>query len=87
MKCPECGNSALVQSCRRIRVDRGEIFDIPIPAIECPDCGRAFADEGAGESVAELHSAPTEPPPAPEEDARPESAYVAWSTGQRSASR
>ena len=85
MNCPECGGGVLVQSCRRIRVDRGEVFDIPIPAVECPDCGKAFVDESARESVDDLRAAPTEPPPAPQEGALPLIAYVAWRTG-RSAS-
>lgn len=63
MQCPECGNDVLVPSERRITIDRGEVFEVPVPAVECPECGRMFAAEGARERLDQVHNAPTVPPP------------------------
>ena len=51
MRCPACGSEAVVPSERRITVDRGEVFERPKPAVECPACGKMFAaDEGGAGS-------------------------------------
>ena len=82
MRCPECGGEGLVPSEHRIRIDRGEEFGIPLPAVECPDCGKMFAAEGARERIEQMHSARTDPPPASGTiDKGP--GYVAWATRRR----
>jgi hypothetical protein len=62
MRCPECGRDVLVPSERRITIDRGQVFDVPVPAVECPDCGKMFADEVAREQLERMRNAPTWPP-------------------------
>jgi hypothetical protein len=66
MHCPECGNEIMVPSERRITIDRGEVFEAPVPAVECLDCGKMFAAEGVRERMRKLHSDPTLPPPPPD---------------------
>jgi hypothetical protein len=44
MLCAECGSDALVPSERRITIDRGEVFEAPVPAVQCKECGKMFAD-------------------------------------------
>ena len=63
MQCPECGSQVLVPSERRVRVDRGDGLNMPLAAVECPDCGKMFVAEGAREELERVHSAPTDPPP------------------------
>jgi hypothetical protein len=63
MQCPECGNEIMVPSERRITIDRGEVFEAPVPAVECLDCGKMFAADGVRERMRKLHSDPTLPPP------------------------
>jgi PAS domain S-box-containing protein len=43
MLCPECRREALIPSTRRITVDRGRVFEAPVPAVECSECGKMFA--------------------------------------------
>jgi CheY-like chemotaxis protein/two-component sensor histidine kinase len=57
-QCPECRREALVPSARRITVDRGQVFDAPVPAVECTECGKMFARG----RLPHVHDAPTDPP-------------------------
>jgi hypothetical protein len=66
MQCPECGSDILMPSERRITIDRGEVFEAPVPAVECHDCGKMFAAEDARKQMLKRHSQPTLPPPADE---------------------
>lgn len=66
MQCPECGSDVLVPSERRITIDRGEVFEAPVPAMECVDCGRMFAAEDARERMLKIDNEPTLPPPSPD---------------------
>ena len=63
MQCPECGSDILLPSERRITIDRGEVFEAPVPAVECHDCGKMFAAEDARQQMLRRHSQPTLPPP------------------------
>jgi len=43
MRCPWCDSDVVVPSERHITIDRGKVFDAPVPATECTACGRIFA--------------------------------------------
>ena len=43
----ECGNDRLVPSERRITIDRGVVFERPMPAVQCDVCGKMFVEDEA----------------------------------------
>jgi YgiT-type zinc finger domain-containing protein len=44
MRCAWC-KSEVVPSERRITIDRGKVFEEPLPAVECTACGKMFAPD------------------------------------------
>lgn len=62
MRCAECGSDSLRPSERRITIDRGHVYDMPVPAVQCDVCGRMFADEAARARALQVRDTPTEPP-------------------------
>jgi ribosomal protein S27E len=51
MRCGACGSELLVPSERRITIDRGKVFEAPVPAVECTECGKMFAAERSSARV------------------------------------
>ena len=45
MRCVACGNERITPSERRIQVDRGEVFEQPVRAVQCEACGYLCADD------------------------------------------
>jgi YgiT-type zinc finger domain-containing protein len=56
MRCPWCESEVVLPSERKITVDRGRVFEAPVPAIECTACGKMFAPD----------STPSKPPKKPD---------------------
>jgi YgiT-type zinc finger domain-containing protein len=66
VRCIECGNEGVRPSERRLQIDRGRVFEIPMPAVECEVCGRAYVDDRDAARRLELASSATlAPPPEP----------------------
>jgi PAS domain S-box-containing protein len=63
LQCPGCGHGTLVPTSRRITVDRGEVYEVPVPAAECSSCGKMFAADAAHERLTHSQRTPRDPLP------------------------